>query len=118
MFYTALSRITKPENIKIINFKAEYIKCDMTAFNYKTKVEYISFFEKMLIANDEDKLNSLKVKSDVNMLEKNTIIYDFECATKQNIGHVPYFNHMIRLWEDEKIEKKHSCIMIILKMLI
>ena len=30
----------------------------------------MSYFEKMLIANDEDKLNSLKVKSDVNMLEK------------------------------------------------
>ena len=70
MFYTALSGISKPENMKIINFKEEYIKCDMTAFNYETKGEYISYFEKMLIANDEDKLNSLKVKSDVNMLEK------------------------------------------------
>ena len=69
MFYTALSRMSKPENMKIINFKEEYIKCDMTAFNYETKGEYISYFEKMLIANDEDKLNSLKVKSDVNMLE-------------------------------------------------
>ena len=43
----------------------------------------------MLIANDEYKLNSLKVKSDTNLLEKNTIIYDFECATKKNMGHVP-----------------------------
>ena len=58
----------------------------------------------MLIANDEDKLNSLKVKSDKNLLEKNTIIYDFECATKMNMGDVPYFNHMIRLWKDEKIQ--------------
>ena len=41
----------------------------MTAFNYEQK-ENISYFEKMLIANDEDKLNSLKIKSDVNMLEK------------------------------------------------
>ena len=24
----------------------------------------------------------------------------------KNIGHVPYFNHMIRLWKDEKIEEK------------
>ena len=118
MLYTALSRITIPENMKIINFKEDYIKRDMAAFNYETKGEYISYFEKMLIANDEDKLNSLKVKSDVNMLEKNTIIYDFECATKKNMGHVPYFNHMIRLWKDENIEEKHSCIMIILKMLI
>ena len=78
----------------------------MSAFNYETKGEYISYFEKLLIANDEDKLNSLKVKSNVNMLEKNTIIYDFECATKKNMGHVPYFNHMIRLWKDEKIEEK------------
>ena len=36
-FYTALPRITKPENMKIINFKEEYIKCDMAAFNYETK---------------------------------------------------------------------------------
>ena len=40
------------------------------------------------------------------MLEKNTIIYDFECEIKKNIGHVPYFNHMIRLWKDEKIEEQ------------
>ena len=46
MFYTALSRITTPENMKIINFKEEYIKCDMTAFNYETKGEYMSYFEK------------------------------------------------------------------------
>ena len=62
MFYTAISRISDPKNMKIINFKEEYIKCDMTAFNYETKGEYISYFERMLIANDEDKLNSLKVK--------------------------------------------------------
>ena len=60
--------------MKIINFKEEYIECDMTAFNYETKGEYMSYFEKMLIANDEDKLNSLKIKSNVNMLAKNTII--------------------------------------------
>ena len=50
MFYTALSRISDPKNMKIINFKEEYIKCDMTAFNYETKGEYISYFERMLIA--------------------------------------------------------------------
>ena len=33
MFYTALSRISDPKNMKIINFKDEYIKCYMTAFN-------------------------------------------------------------------------------------
>ena len=33
------------------------------------------------MGNDADKLNSLKVKSDTNLLEKNTTIYDFECAT-------------------------------------
>ena len=84
MFYTAISRISDPKNMKIINFKEDYIKCDMTAFNYETKGEYISYFERMLIANDEYKLNSLKVKSDKNLLETNTIIYDFECATKPN----------------------------------
>ena len=42
----------------------------MTAFNYETKGEYVPYFERMLIANDEDKLNSLKVKSDTNLLEK------------------------------------------------
>ena len=118
MFYTAISRISDPKNMKIINFKDEYIKCDMTAFDYETKGEYMTYFERMLIANDEDKLNSLKVKSDTNLLEKNTIIYDFECATKNNMGHFPYFNHMIRLWNDEKVEEEHLCIMITLKMLI
>ena len=74
MFYTAINRISDPKNMKIINFKVEYIKCDMTAFNYETKRKYMTYFERMLIANDEDKLNSLKVKSDTNLLEKNTII--------------------------------------------
>ena len=46
MFYTALLRITTPENMKIINFKEDYVKCDMTAFNYETEGEYISYFEK------------------------------------------------------------------------
>ena len=44
----------------------------------------------MLIANDEDKINSLKGKSDKNLLETNTIIYDFEWATNGSYGHVPY----------------------------
>ena len=70
MFYTAISRISDPKNMKTINFKDEYIKCDMTAFNYETKGEYMTYFERMLIANDEDKFNSLKVKSDTNLLEK------------------------------------------------
>ena len=54
----------------------------------KQKENICHILKKMRIANDEDKLNSLKVKSAVNMLEKNTIIYDFEWATKKNIGHV------------------------------
>ena len=70
MFYTAISRISDPKNMKIINFKDEYIKCDMTAFNYETKGEYTTYFVRILIANDEDKLNSLKVKSDTILLEK------------------------------------------------
>ena len=41
----------------------------------KQKENICHILKKMRIANDEDKLNSLKVKSDVNMLEKNTIIY-------------------------------------------
>ena len=36
----------------------------------KQKENIYHILKKMLIANDEDKLNSLKVKSDVNMLEK------------------------------------------------
>ena len=70
MFYTAISRISDPKNMKIITFKEDYFKCDMTAFNYETKGEYISYFERMLIANDEDKLNSLKFKSGTNLLKK------------------------------------------------
>ena len=68
--HTAIRRISDPKNMKIINFKDEYIKCDMTAFNYETKWEDMTYFERMLIANDEDKLNLLKVKSDTNLLEK------------------------------------------------
>ena len=49
MFYIAISRISDPKNMKIINFKDEYIKCDMTAFNYETKGEYMTYFERMLI---------------------------------------------------------------------
>ena len=30
----------------------------------------MTYFERMLIANDEDTLNSLKVESDTNLLEK------------------------------------------------
>ena len=36
MFYTAIRRISDPKNMKIINFKSEYIKCDPTAFNNET----------------------------------------------------------------------------------
>jgi len=72
----------------------------------KQKENRCHILKKMLIANDEDKLNSLKVKTNINLLEKNTIIYDFECATKGAYGHVPYFNHMIRLHENKQIEEK------------
>ena len=61
MFYTAISRISDPKNMKIIIFKDEYIKCDMTGFNFETKVEYMTYFERMLIANDKYKLNSLRI---------------------------------------------------------
>ena len=32
--------------MKKFNFKEEYNKCDMTAFNYETKGEYMSYCEK------------------------------------------------------------------------
>ena len=70
MFYTAISKLLDPKNMKIINSKDEYNKCDMTSFTYETKWEYMTYFERMLIANDEDKLGSLKVKPDTNLLEK------------------------------------------------
>ena len=109
MFYTALSRIINPENMKIINFKESYIKCCLSAFEYETENKYISYFEKMLIDNDEDKLNKLKIKSKYNILEDNTIFYDFECATKGNEGHKPYFNHMIKLYNGVIDDQKTFC---------
>ena len=65
----------------------------------------MSYFEKTLIANDEDQFNSQKVKSDANMPGKNISIYDFERVTNKNMGHVPCFNYMIRLCKDEKNEE-------------
>ena len=102
MFYTALSRITTPENMKIINFKEYYIKCDMTAFNYETKGEYMSYFEKTLIANDEDKLNSLKVKSNVNMLETTQLYMIFIVQQKRICG----MFHILTIWYDYGNKKK------------
>ena len=83
MFYTALSRIVDPNNMKIINFNESYIKCNKSAFEYETENKYISYFEQMLIDNDEDKLNKLKITPSHNILEENTIIYDFKRTTKK-----------------------------------
>ena len=63
MFYTALSRVIDPKNMKIINFKDTYIKSNRNAFEYETQNKYISYYEMMLIANDEDKLNTQKIQS-------------------------------------------------------
>ena len=41
MFYTAISRMSDRKNRKIINFKEYCIKCDMTAFYYESKGEYV-----------------------------------------------------------------------------
>ena len=109
MFYTALSRIIDPNNMKVINFKESYIKCNTSAFEYETEGKYISYHEKMLIDNDEDKLNTLKIKPNDNILEDNTIIYDFECATDGKDGHKPYFNHMIKLYKGLIDEEKTFC---------
>ena len=78
----------------------------MCAFDYETKSEYTSYFEKMLIENDDNKLNCLKVKPDNNILEDNTIFYDFECATKGKDGHYPYYNHMIKFFNGVRDEEK------------
>ena len=78
----------------------------MTPLHYVTKGEFISYYEQMLIKNDEDKLNMLKVKSSDNILDDNTIFYDFECATKQGRGHTPYFNHMIYQCDNETVAEK------------
>ena len=58
MFYTALSRVIDPKNMKIINFKDTHIKSNRNAFEYETQNKYIPYYEIMLIANDEDKLNT------------------------------------------------------------
>ena len=63
MFYTAISRIIDPKNMKIINFKESYIRCNPSALEYELEGKYISYFEKMLIENDEDKLNTMKINN-------------------------------------------------------
>ncbi len=106
MFYTAISRIKDPINMKIINFKESYIKCNISAWEYEINRSFLSYFEKMLIDNDNDKLNTLKIKSQDNILKENTIIYDFECAVKEKEGHYPYYNHMIKLFKGKEDETK------------
>ena len=60
MFYTALSRVIDPKNMKVLNFKESYIKCNKSALEFEIEGSYISYFEKMLIENDEDKLKVLR----------------------------------------------------------
>lgn len=72
----------------------------------KLMVNSCHILKKMLIDNDLDKLNTLKVKPSTNNLKKNTIIYDFESATKGNEGHYPYYNHMIKLFKGKEGETK------------
>ena len=60
----------------------------------------------MLVDNDMYKLNTLKVKPMKDIVKENTIIYDFECATKGNEGHYPYYNHMIKLFKGREDETK------------
>ena len=95
--------------MKVLNFKESYIKCNKSALEFEIEGSYISYFEKMFIENDEDKLNVLKVKPSENILEDNTIVYDFECATKGKQGHIPYFNHMIKLYNGYIDEEKTFC---------
>ena len=59
--------------MKIINFKDTYIKSNKDAFEYETQNKYISYYEMMLIANDEDKLNTQKIQSPDNILKKNAL---------------------------------------------
>ena len=77
--------------------------------NTRWKVNIFHIVKKMLITNDDTKLNVMKLKTDNNFLERNTIVYDFECATKENLGHKPYFNHMIKLYKGEIEEEKTLC---------
>ena len=106
MFYTAISRVRDPKNMKILNFKDSYIKVNKTAFEYETEGKYMTYFEKMLIDNDEDKLNCLTIKPPEDILKDNSIFYDFECASDGNLGHRPYFNHMIKLYDGKIDEEK------------
>ena len=39
-------------------------------------------------------------------MKKNTIIYDYECASKPNTGHCPYYNHMIKIFDGKVDERK------------
>ena len=46
MFYTAISRIRDPTNMKIINFKESYIKCNLEALEYELYGKFMSYSEK------------------------------------------------------------------------
>ncbi len=109
MFYTGLSRIVDPKNMKVINFLPTHIKTSKEAMLFELKNEYSSYVEKMLISSDdENKRYTFKIKSDNNILLKNTIFYDFETASK-GFAHYPYYNHMIRYQNDMKCEEKTLC---------
>ena len=41
MFYTGLSRVVDPKNMKVLNFNEKYIKCDSSAFDYEVEIYFI-----------------------------------------------------------------------------
>ena len=65
--------------------------------------------KKKLVNDDINKMSKLDIKSTVPLFGKNTVIYDFECATNGSLGHQPYFNKMIKLYKDQIDDEKTPC---------
>ena len=103
--YVALSRCTDPKKIQIRNFTPN-IKTSDRALDFVLTGKRESYIEQKLIDDDHRKMNSLFIKSDKEILNKNCIYYDFETATYQQEGHRPYYNFMVRYLNGEEIENK------------
>ena len=106
MFYVGISRIKDPKKLKVINFRKEYITCNSDALRYELENYYESYVERKLVEDTSEKEASVRLKSLTPILEKNTIVFDYECASKGIQGHTPYFNHMVKIYNGKVDEEK------------
>ena len=106
MFYVGISRIKDPKKLMVKNFRQEYIRCNNDALRYELENYYESYVERKLVADTSEKQVSIRLKSMTSIFEKNTIVYDYECASKGIEGHTPYFNHMVKIYNSKIDEEK------------